>query len=363
MNKVILESLAVVSTVILVGCASETKVEDNTPQNPTAVIKAEYVINGYLLPDARGKQTVYTRSDRRRIDQNIDYDSWVSSTFFGGGEMTDIARLDKNLIWLVNVEDKNYVECPIKGCAPNILSMLGAPETGDEPAPQDPNANPVACTTEMTKHEFTVESTGDTRDLNGFRVEKYDVNWRVEFSDKEKRMDKNSLHMELWTTAPTDTMQQAWKLHADFQEGYLEATGMNDNPLGKFVGQQVYMALAAFTGDTSKEGKDYKTAAGKEMAKIKGYPVSIKMELFSDSKACPKPKEEEKKAEFDINDPMKSAQDMLGGFFSKKAKEYVEPKAGDPIFRYIYEVKAVELSKERDSTFNVPAGFKMMDRS
>ena len=54
---------------------------------------------------------------------------------------------------------------------------------------------------------------------------------------------------------------------------------------------------------------------------------------------------------------------MLGGFFSKKAKEYVEPKPGDPLFRYIYEVKSVKLNQERDSTFEIPAGFKMMDRS
>lgn len=362
MIKVILKGLGCFSVALLIGCASETKVVDNTPQNPTAVIQAEYVINGYLLPDATGKQTVYTRGDRRRIDQKIEYDSWVSSTFFGDGEMTDIARLDKNLLWLVNVEDKNYVECPIKGCAPNIMSMLGAPETGDEPPAEEAKADPNVCTLEMKKHKFTVEATGDTRELNGFQVEKYDVNWRAEFADKENRINKNNLHMELWTTQPTDSMQQAWKIHGQFQEGYMDAMGMNDNPLGKFVGQQVYMALAAFTGDTSKEGKQYKTSAGNEMAKIKGYPVSIKMELFSDSKACPRPKEE-KKAEFDVNDPMKSAQDMLGGFFSKKAKEYVEPKEGDPIFRYIYEVKAVNLNQERDSTFEVPAGFKMMDRS
>jgi len=169
--------------------------------------------------------------------------------------------------------------------------------------------------------------------------------------------------MELWTTTPTDSMKQAWELHGKFQQGYLDAMGMNENPLGKFVGQQVYMALAAFTGDTSKEGKQYSSNAGKEMVKIKGYPISIKMELYSDSKACPEPKEEERQAKFDANDPMKSAQDMLGGFFSKKAKEHVSPKEGDPLFRYIYEVKAVNLNKERDSTFEVPTGFKMMDRS
>ena len=75
MNKVILKGLSWFSIAVLIGCASETKVEDNTPQNPTAVIQAEYVINGYLLPDATGKQTVYTRGDRRRIDQDIKYDS------------------------------------------------------------------------------------------------------------------------------------------------------------------------------------------------------------------------------------------------------------------------------------------------
>lgn len=362
MKKLVFLTMSLLIVALLAGCSSEPKVADNTPQNPTVVIKAEYVVNGYLLPDAKGKQTVYTRGDRRRIDQNIEYDSWISSTFFGGGEMTDIGRLDRNLLWIVDNKKKSYVECPIKGCAPNILAMLGAPKTGDDSAPEEAT-DPESCALEMKKYEFKVEPTGETRELNGFQVEKYDVNWRTEFADKENRMTKHNLHLELWTTTPTAAMQQAWEMHEKFQQGYLQAIGMNNSPLGRFAGQQVYMALAAFTGDTSKEANQWSTSAAQEMTKIKGYPISIKMELYSDSKACPEPKEEKQKAKFDVNDPVNSAKDMVGGFFSKKAEEYVAPKEGEPLFRYIYEVKSVNLNQERDSTFELPAGYKMMDRS
>jgi len=168
--------------------------------------------------------------------------------------------------------------------------------------------------------------------------------------------------MELWTTEPTESIKQAWLTHGNFQQGYLESIGMNDNPLRRFVGQQVYMTLAMFTGDTGKDNTKKKNKST-ELGKIKGYPISIKMELYSSSKACPEPKEEEKKAEFDANDPLNSAKNMLGGYFSKKATEKMSPKEGKPLFRYIYEVKSVDLNKEHDSIFEIPSDYKMMDRS
>ncbi len=344
----------------LAGCAATEEIKDTTPKNTTSVLNAKFVIAGNVLPDSKGTQVVYTRGDRRRIADDHKYDSWIARKTIGNFATNDIARLDRNLIWKLDDKKKTYVECPVAGCSYNILTELSKLEGDDDYFQYDPADN-QSCGSELSNYTFTVKDTGETRVLNGFNTQKYVVTWQVEYKDRQGRKDLNDIQMEFWTTTPTQDMTEAWRIHEDFQQGYISRVTDQGNPFGRFMSQQVYMALAAFTGDTDKN-KAWNTRIGNEMRKIKGYPVSIKLEWFIDSNMCPEAKEAEQQAAIDYTDPAAALGKLAGGFLKKKVAQKFTPSKHEPVLRYIYEVTDVSVQAVNDSVFELPAGYKMSNR-
>jgi hypothetical protein len=358
-----MQRLAVFATIALglAGCAIPApEPVDDMPQHPTAVLSAEFAVTGYVLPDSHGRQQVYTRADRRRIDQRHEYDSMMSRMMLGSYAVGDIARLDRNLTWTLSEKDKTYVECPLRGCTGQQLAGMKPRDEGEEAHDYKPSTE--GCSTTLARNTLTVKPTGQGRVVNGFDTRQYVAEWYVEFQDKKKRADKNRLRFELWTTEPTAAMREAWAMHEAFQRGHLQRTGADANPLARFVSQEIYMALAAFSGDTARD-KTWNTRAAREFAKVKGYPISIKMEWFLDAQACrdPKPEKTEKPG-FDVTDPLGSLGKMAGDSAAKAVEQRFTPKPDEPMLRYVYEVKELAVKPVRDGVFEVPAGYKLMNR-
>lgn len=346
----------------LSGCATEQVAVDETPKKPTVTLHAKYTINGYIVPDATGQQTVYTRADKRRIASDTKFQSWISRRMFGGGAHDDIARLDRDLLWSVFHSDKEYLECPVHGCSYNILRELGDRPTKAD-ASDENRYEPPSCSMELTQSEFTVTPTGATRSLNGFPVEQYTVQWVMQSKDQLGRLSEQKMLVDLWSTTPTATMEETWRVNHAFQQAYLEKIGAMDNPISRFVSQEVYMAMAGLFGDTMTS-KDWTTGFGQEMKKLKGYPISLKTEWYSRGNACQEEQPREKDSnEIDLSDPTGTLGKMAGNFLKKTAQKKLERNESEPLFRYVYEVTDVAIVPQHDSVFEVPNGYKLSDRS
>jgi len=350
----------------LIGCANEPTYVDNSPENPTVVLDAQYTINGYILPDAKGKQKVYTRADRRRIDQTIEYDSWISRRILGNANTGLIGRTDLNLAWHVDNTKKTFYECPLEGCDPSLWKRLSGSDEQQEEDTYEPEGS-EQCPLTPVKRKLTVTKTGKTRTIHGFNTQQYKAVWDLVSEDSQKRKDTSQLIIDFWVTQPTQTMRDTWAINGQFQENYLARIGANANPLARFFSRNVYSALAAFSGDISKD-RPWHNEVSRKLATVKGYPISIKMEWFLENNACadvqaPKTASTDT---FDVKDPVGSVKNALGGFFKKKAKEQVKKrfglKDGEPVFRYIYDVTNVELAAQKDSIFEKPLGYKFITR-
>lgn len=112
----------------LASCAS-TNV-DNTPKNPTAVVTAKFTINGLYLPDHQGTQTVYTRENRRAIDQQAEFDSFYMG--WADYDITTIFRMTKNLLWDVDNDAKTYSECPLSGCSDVFADFIAKTQASSD---------------------------------------------------------------------------------------------------------------------------------------------------------------------------------------------------------------------------------------
>lgn len=362
-----LSLLSAASVVVgLAGCAAP-KVVDNTPLVDTSVVKAKYVIGGYILPDSRGEQVTYTLADRRTIENKMEYDSWVSRQFFGETHEADIARLDRNLQWQVDHAKESYIECPLKGCTDlSIWDQLKEGDAGEEEEVYDPSGGD-ACPMTTADFSFTVTPRDKGRVVNGFTADQFVAEWKMVAKDERGAEDKHVVTMDFWMTQADDAMHDVWDINGQFQENYLKAVSDSSNPLSKFFTDRVYKVIAMVSGDIEKRELGSDSDVLKGLGQLEGYPVSIKLEWFADNQACQQEKREASEAGgFDVSDPVGSLGKLAGGMLEtaakEKAKDYMGYGKDKPVFTYIYDVTSAEVRAEHESRFDVPARYKLQDR-
>ena len=107
--------------------------------------------------------------------------------------------------------------------------------------------------------------------------------------------------------------------------------------------------------------------AGKQMEKIKGYPISTHLAWNMEGNACP-PKET-KKTE-DKSSGGKSLSASPGGLVSglagmlaeKKTEETMKQAEGEPILSFTVEVKSLKIEPLHDSVFTVPKNYRLVSQ-
>ncbi|GAA3961388.1 hypothetical protein [Allohahella marinimesophila] len=342
---------------ILAACAGKTV--DTTPTNPTAVVEAKFTVNGRFVPDFSGVQTVYTRDDMRSIKQKTEFDSFVMRWL--NSDVQDIFRLDKNLVWQVDFDNETYQECSLTGCTSGLEAWNEKTDSDEEEDTEDYESyEELGCQVELVRNDTEVKSTGKQRVISGMDAREYTMDWVVEFQDSAKRKDKSTVSFVFWTTDPDESMQAVWRTHNQFTEGYLKATKDSD-PMIRLLGREGVRALSAFTGDIEKTDAEEFNDFTRSLAKIEGYPLSIKVEWYSDTKACQEARAP--KASTASGGSLEDqAMDVVGGFFSKQAEKMVTGDKTDPNVRYIYEVTSASEQPIRDSQFAVPADFTLQNR-
>ena len=358
--------ISLIALIVLTGCASKPPaVVDTTPKNPTAVFNAKGAINGFVFPDSTFTEVVYTRKDKRTIATDREYDSWMARKFMGNSDDTVIFRLDKNLRWTLfdDGDNKKYLECPLSGCALASLEQFDVKQdnNNEDQFDYDPNDEAAsACPTHMTKNTFKVTATGKTRDIAGYNTKEYRASWLIEFQDGQGRKDNNRLDIVFWNTEPSSAMKEVWSINEEATQAYRKKVKQENNSLANLIPDNIFMALSAFSGDTAKDNKKWNTSVTRELAKAKGYPMSIKMEWYLDRKACPQAAE--KKESLDWSNPLEAMKQSASNMAGKEAEKMFMPNPNEPIFRYVYEVTGVEVKPVHDSVFEIPAGFTLVNR-
>jgi hypothetical protein len=346
----------------LSACAA-TQV-DNTPKHPTAVVTAKFTINGLYLPDHKGTQTVYTRENMRAIDQKAEFDSFYMG--WADYDETNIFRISENLLWHVDHDKKSYRECPLSGCKNVFEEFMAKTQSASDEEEEYETYDEKGCSVTLDKNDFTVVATNNTRQIGGLASQEYTATWTTEFKDENGKIDLNLLQFVFWTTTPTADMKGVWKIHEKATDNYLNQVG-DKNGLVRLLGKDGYKAISAFSGDVEKNDKQNFNSITEKLATIQGYPLSIKMEWFQKSEACPTVKKKRSDAGLDLSQGLESAAtNFFGNLIKDEADNVVDSVVSewkkDARVRYIYEVTSVSEKQINDSRFNVPNGYTLEDR-
>jgi len=366
MNRIKTTQLISIPLIGLLGCASTPPApKDTSALNETSVVKAKIALNGLIVPDLSGKQVTYTRSDRRHVSSKQKFDSFFMR--WANNDSGEITRIDKNIVWHLNHDDKKYRECTLSGCQgtgeTGLWDRMNSEQNSQSSEQQGEyeSYEEKSCQVTLKSNQFDIKETGKTRTISEFKVKEYVIDWKIEFEDENKNVDLSQVNFVFWNTDPTQAMKSEWKTHIEFSKNKIKA--MNDNPFVNLLGDEGYQAISTFMGDVENNDAAKFKQISKKLNNIKGYPISLKLEWFQKNEACQPEKVASKDEGIDLSNGISgAAKSLFGGFVSKKKDNLMKSWMKEPMVRYVYEIQSVQQKPVHDSKFNVPANYELTDR-
>jgi hypothetical protein len=347
----------------IAGCASKpAEVVDNSPLHPTAVIERLIVnngIKGFFPSESTEKHFVQT--NMRRDESTFKGTGTYSSYLIGNKSGTKIWRIDRNLQWALNTEKDEYTECPLKGCVD--LSKQPPPKQ-KEAAQQPPKAkHESGCTMGIARTSFTVKPTGEKKTINGFDTTGYQVAWIVTLRDNSARNSTSTLNIDVWTTPVTRSIKDA----LDMEESYARAFAGSTITSGKqaILPADAAKLMSSYLSSSLKSGDlNVFFDAGKQLDKIKGYPISTKLAWTMNGNACASKESSNEESQSDSisTSPQGLVSGLAGIFAKKKTEDAMNDAEGEPIFSFSTEVKLLKVEPLHDSIFTVPAGYRLISK-
>lgn len=347
----------------IAGCATKpADVADNTPRNPTAVIEQQVSSNGIkgFFP-FESTERHFVRASMRRDESTFKGTGTFSGYLVGTRSDTEITRIDRKLKWTLNTEKEQYSECPLKGC---LKPSKRPPAKQNEARPAEAQ-HESGCTMHIAHTSFTVKATGQKKSINGFDTDEYKVAWVVELRDKAARNSTSTLNLDVWTTPLTRAMRDALEV----EESYARALSGAVTDIGKpqILPADAAKLISAYLASSLKPGDlNAFLEAGKQMEKIKGYPISTHLAWNMEGNACA-PKEtkgtEDKSSSKSLPaSPGGLVSGLAGMFAEKKTADTMNEAGGEPILSFTFEVKSLKIEPQHDSVFTVPRNYKLVSQ-
>jgi len=347
----------IVISVGIAGCATKPVIEaDNTPLNRTAVIEQQVVSNGIkgFFPFENTERHL-VRANMRRDESTFKGTGAFTGFLVGLRSDTEITRIDRKLLWSLNTKKEEYTECPLKGC------IKPSKPPAKQPAEKSPQAkHEPECTMHIAHTGFTVKATGQKKTINGFDTDEYQASWVVKLRDNSARNSTSTLNLDIWTTPMTGAMRDALGVEESFARAFNGA--VTDIGKREIIPADAAKLISAYLASSLKPG-DLKAflEAGKQMEKIKGYPISTRLAWNMEGNACA-PKETKDKS----TSAPTSAGDLVSGlagmFAQKKTEDSMKESAGEPILSFTFEVKKLKIEPVHDSVFTVPKNYKLVSQ-
>ena len=262
----------------------------------------------------------------------------------------DIFDVSANKHWNVDPQKKVYsVESIYDPSQPSKAPPRGG-TTQQQQQDQDKDVK-------VTKNEFTVKDTGQSKTINGFDTHEYLITWDYETQNtKTGETGKNLMTTDTWTS--TDgKLVKAREAQAAYEKAYLQLMHMpepSSSDASRYYGLE--------DGHVVVNGQDMKSDLDK-LKTIKGLPVSTDITW----EAGGTDKDGKQTNDSDAGkDSSKSLDSALGSLFGSKSSDSSSSqpaKQGTPgmttIFSSHYEVKGVDTGAVDASQFQTPADYKL----
>ncbi|NWF55127.1 MAG: hypothetical protein HXY45_10070 [Syntrophaceae bacterium] len=321
------------------GTPQALRKEDAGPKLP-AFQYEQYVRNegfrGKFASESR--DLIKVTPDRKATDSSFKFTGAIMGRLMKEQRNLEIVRLDKDLVWQVNVNKSRYLELPIQKMALQVGIVK-----------DDPNAE-TAYVEECCTVKTDIKRPGSKKMVNGYESEQVILTWTSVCPDEETgEPGKTTMTLEIW-------MAPGVKLGSEldsFNQAYARKLGF-DMQMMNAVGEQFRQAFPGLK-DLALMMKD-----------LKGYPILSTLSVEDDRylKKMQTAKKEETSSPSGA-----SATALVTGFFEKKLKEREEAKQkeeaakwGNVIWRVSWESRNFQKVQVSPSEFELLDGLKKVEQ-
>jgi hypothetical protein len=324
---------------VLLGCSPKAIIEQK-PKIP--VYRYEQFVHNEGF---RGKfafeshDVISVTPQHKAIDTTFGFTGMIMSKLVKEKHHINIIRLDRELIWDIDMNDKKYTETPITKIPVLELKAGGPPETGVE------DVYVEDCCRVVTD----VKRTGVEKVVNGFDATQVIFSAHTECKDTSEPMT-TKISMEVWYAKDLKLGEEL----SAFDAAYAQKVGFSP-ALMAAMGDQ---ALKMFPGLRDLEAM---------MGQIKGYPI-LTIISVEDEALLERLREERAKAASERSETPTSTTALVTGFFSKKYDEHERKKQaeedlkwGNTVFKMSVEARNFGPAEVTASVFELAEGLKKVD--
>jgi hypothetical protein len=294
-------------------------------------------------------QTEKTGTDKKRIDADSSFKAkgvmgMAARAILTSGQTGEIIDLSGMTRYSLDHDKSTYRVSPIEKLSSDDVREGNSESSTDESGEQD-----VSETVKITRSEFRVDDTGETRAINNFETRKYSITWITEWENLETgRKGSDRLLTDVWATPLTNDLQKANEQEREFNTAYMKSMGfVLDSSQEQILGLN-WLSLLGSLGEAGSGAQSDASQFSDEMNKIKGYPIVIDGKYYS-------MKEGGEGAQGEDQGNLKK---MIGGLAKSALKRKSQDSTEEPSLTYYTEL--IELTSENlaDAEFRVPSNYK-----
>ena len=237
-------------------------------------------------------------------------------------EQITITRLDKKLVWNIDMSEKTYTEITFKQMKKTRGKVITEKEKTDEEEIE-------------TKLQFEVKKSGKKKKIGGYECEEFIIKMITEGKNPQtSETQELEIYTHLWVSDQVKGYDQIQK----FRKKMAEKMGWDEG-----YGTGLMQSVKQY-GIETKE-------LGEKMKEIKGFPMLtvVKMKAFGEEITEADEGEESEQLE-----SIEAAMKMLG----KKMGEAHQPGEKGVLFTMTTEVTDIQIKEVADSEFELPKGLK-----
>jgi hypothetical protein len=270
--------------------------------------------------------TIMLKGDKQNQKSSTKFVGAMAQYMPGVGEQSQmtITRLDKEMIWNIDMLKKTYTEMTFD----DMKKMMGKAMAESEKAAEEDVE---------TKVKVDVKKTGQKKKIAGYECEEFIIKVVAEGKDvMSGETQEFEVNTHLWVSPKVKGYDQI----ESFQKKMAEKMGFE----GKYE-----PGLAQVLTRYSIEAEELT----KKMKEIKGLPMLtvVKMKATGETAEL----DEEEKAE------QKEAMEMAMKMMGKKMEKAEEPEEEGVLMTMTTEITEIEVKDVTDSEFELPEGLKKQD--
>lgn len=271
--------------------------------------------------------TIMLKGDKQKQESSTKFMGAMAQYMPGGGEQSQmtITRLDKEMIWNIDMLKKTYTEMTFD----DMKKMMGmAMAESEKAAEEDVEANV----------KVDVKKSGQKKKIAGYECEEFIVKMVAEGKDvMSGETQEFEVNTHLWVSPKVKGYDQI----ESFQKKMAEKMGFE----GKYE-----PGLAQVLTRYGIEAEELT----KKMKEIKGFPMLTVVKMKATGETAEELDEEEKAEQ---KEAMEMAMKMMG----KKMEKAEEPEEEGVLMTMTTEITEIQVKDVTDSEFELPEGLKKQD--